>query len=382
MRKISADWLFPLNQNPIEKGVLVFADDGSILDVLSSRDAVSDLEIFDGILCPGFVNAHCHLELSYLKNQIPQGGGLVAFIQNLQQIRNEIKLDLQKAIEDAEMEMMANGIVAVGDICNGPSTFKQKEFKRLQYHSFIEVFGFNPDKSSMHMEQANQLLQAAPGSASITPHAPYSVSEELFRCIDATFVSIHNQESESENEFFASKTGDFVRLYDSFGINIDFWNPTGKTSLKTYLPYLSASKRMFVHNTFTSQTDIDFAESKAGTNFWCLCPNANIYIENTLPNIPLLIENNLRICIGTDSLASNSSLSILSELKTIHKNFPNINTNQLLTWACKNGAMFFGWDFLGTFEKGKRPGINLITQTNKGNITENSCVIPLQLDRN
>ncbi len=382
MRKISADWLFTLNQDPIEKGVLICTDDGTIEDILMNRDGVAEIEILDGFLCPGFVNSHCHLELSYLKNQIPTGGGLVSFIQHLQKIRNEITMDKDDAILEGENEMIANGIVAVGDICNGATTFNQKRLNRLQYHSFIEVFGFNPTQANTHFSAAQDLLNLAPQSANITPHAPYSVSEELFRLIQSPMISIHNQESEAENQFFEKKTGDFVSLYDSFGIDIGFWKPSGKTSIQTYLPYFSAIKRMFVHNTFTSEMDIEFVENLGECNYWCLCPNANLFIEKTLPNVILMANMNLQICIGTDSLASNHSLCVLSELKTLKKYFPEITTNQLFTWACKNGASFFGWENLGTLEKGKRPGINHIKNTLADNITKNSCVKPLRFKRN
>lgn len=96
--------------------------------------------------------------------------------------------------------------------------------------------------------------------------------------------------------------------------------------------------------------------------FFVLCPNSNLYIENQLPPVSLFRGENLNICIGTDSLASNHSLSVLDELITIQKNFPEIGVDELLEWACLNGAKALKVDDkFGSFETGKNPGVNLIT---------------------
>ena len=123
---------------------------------------------------------------------------------------------------------------------------------------------------------------------------------------------------------------------------------------------------MLVHNTFTNKHDIEFAKLLHYQLFWCLCPNANLYIENTLPNINLLLEEGCNLTIGTDSLASNTSLSIFDEISTIIKHYPAIKLEHLLRAATFNGAKFLGIenDF-GLIEKNKNPGINLIKK-NKG----------------
>ena len=131
-----------------------------------------------------------------------------------------------------------------------------------------------------------------------------------------------------------------------------------------------------VHDTFINQTDINFINQNTALQqyFFCLCVNANSYIENQLPPINLLRHNHCNIVIGTDSLASNKGLNVLSEIKTIIQNFPEIPIQELLTWATINGATALQMDkFLGSFEPGKRPGMVLITDLgNDGSITINS----------
>ncbi|MEO7292506.1 MAG: amidohydrolase family protein, partial [Ginsengibacter sp.] len=206
-------------------------------------------------------------------------------------------------------------------------------------------------------------------NTSIIPHAPYSVSDELWKLIAPYFenkvVSIHNQETSVEDELFLHGTGDFTRMYELMKIDNSHHKPSKRSSLQTFFSKLSgAASIILVHNTFTTQPDIEFAmnnKTDAQKLFFCICINANQYIENAMPPIQLLIENNCNIVLGTDSLASNHSLNILHEMKTIQKNFPAISLAKMLQWATINGAKALQMEnTLGSFEKGNTPGVVLI----------------------
>mgnify|MGYP001381962471 FL=1 len=140
MRFLTADYLFPLYRNPIKEGVLQISDEGKVIDIIDHRCKIDfkKLEIYEGILCPGFINAHCHLELSFLKGEVEKGTKLVTFINTIRKKRhNYSQQDILKSIEDAEIEMKKNGIVAVGDICNNLDTIIQKKKRNLQYYNFV-----------------------------------------------------------------------------------------------------------------------------------------------------------------------------------------------------------------------------------------------------
>jgi cytosine/adenosine deaminase-related metal-dependent hydrolase len=405
MRYISADYIFPIASKPIKNGVIAVDDDGTILDIALTPSKNQQIEFYKGIICPGFINTHCHLELSHLRSQVSERKGMTGFIKELLSKRFSFsEEEIQQAIADAETEMIKNGIVAVGDISNNNSTFKQKAKGNLLYHTFIEVFDLNPDKAEQVFENALQLeselsniplqrttfhtpSQEGNKRSSITPHAPYTVSEKLFMMIhdhavkNKSIISIHNQESEGENELFISGTGVMIDSFKAMGVNTDVLRKTGVNSLQSTLPLLPKEvKTLLVHNTYTSQDDITWAKDsrpKAQDLFWCTCPNANLYIENKLPNYQYFINEGARITIGTDSLASNWSLSVLDELKTITKHFPQIPLQTLLLWATKNGADFLGFDQLGTIEKGKKPGLNLLENTDQLKITQATKIINL-----
>jgi aminodeoxyfutalosine deaminase len=151
-------------------------------------------------------------------------------------------------------------------------------------------------------------------------------------------------------------------MYDMMQISNDWFSPTGKNSLPSYAEQLTNSKRaILVHNSFTNEEDMLFAKNHLQSVSFCLCPNANQYIEQTIPPIDLLRKHEVDIIIGTDSLASNQQLSVLDELKTIHQSFPHILLQELLQWATLNGAKALGMENeLGSFEKGKQPGVLLL----------------------
>ena len=148
MRFLTADYLFPLHKAPIEEGVLQISDKGEVIALFENRNEVSQnkLEVFDGIICPGFVNAHCHLELSHLLGIAEKGNGFLDFVAIVQKRNNFTKEEIQIAIENAEQQMLANGIVGVGDICNTTDTLLQKRKGNLQYYNFIEIFGVYENK--------------------------------------------------------------------------------------------------------------------------------------------------------------------------------------------------------------------------------------------
>ncbi len=387
MRKISADYIFPISSEPIKNGVITVDDEGTIFEISENNlTEQSTIEKYEGIICPGFVNTHCHLELSYLKNKIAENTGIMGFVGELLKKRNDFsEEEIQQAIVLAENEMIQNGIVAVGDISNDNSTFKQKSKNNLAYHTFIEVFDLNKNTTEIFenaLKLKNELQQLEASNfklqTSIVPHAPYTVSEKLFQLIsDETknnnaIISIHNQESEAENELFISNTGAIFNTFTKMGFDMKYISKTGKNSLQSIFSKLpKGNKILLVHNTFTSKEDLQFLNSQF---FFCTCPNANMFIENKLPNYNFFIEQNAKMTVGTDSLASNWSLSILDELKTIAKHFPNISLQTLLTWATKNGAEFLNFNQLGTIEKGKKPGLNLLQNVDEVKITEETTV--------
>lgn len=367
-RKLQATQLFT-GKEILENSVLVLDENGIVDAIVTSTEAGDNVEKLDGILSPGFVNCHCHLELSHMRGAIDEGTGLISFVGKIMRLRVFPEDTILDAIEKADWEMYENGIVAVGDICNTFHTLAAKSKSNIQYHNFIEVAGFLPQQAEERMSNARALKEkyAQVGPTTIVPHAPYSVSSALFEKINTDssgkIVSIHNEETPDENLFFQEKKGAFLDLYKRMNADISFFQPSGRSSIQTYLSHLDKlSTLLLVHNTYADKEDIQYAQTQTRRNgqnlYWALCPNANWYIERAIPPIDLLRSENATICLGTDSIASNYQLSIWAEIQRIHAHFPQVALQEMLTWATINGAMALGLQKqLGSFEKGKQPGV-------------------------
>lgn len=392
MRWIAAPYLFPCNQPPVKNGILKCTDDGVILEIIKNEAIAekANLEYYNGFLVPGFVNAHCHLELSHLQNKTQKGSGIGDFIGQVNKLRTESAEVIRSGIEKADRFMWLNGISVVGDISNSMDTCQVKKNSKIYYHTFVEAFGFLNSRAERAFENAQNVYNefwSYDLSAGIVPHSPYSVSSPLMEkiCNNArltnSILSVHNQESEGENQFFKDKSGPIANhLKTNLGIDISEWNPGFDNPIETILKQIPVENRLLlVHNTFISKQDIHVLKNKRNMQdtFFVLCPNSNLYIENKVPPIQLFREENLNICIGTDSLASNVSLSVLDELKTIQGHYPELNVEELFSWGCINGAKALNADKrFGSFETGKQPGVNLITGVDLQNLklTEKSTI--------
>lgn len=391
IRYFSADYVFPISQSPIKNGVVALNAKNEIVGLYNFDDKeleTKEVEKHKGIITPGFINTHCHLELSHLYGKIPQHTLLIPFLQAVMKQRSYSKEEIETAAKQADEQMYQSGIVAVGDISNTLDTKEIKLKSKLYYHTFVELIGIETNRAEEIFNKGKEKLASfSPLSASLSPHAPYSVSVKLFKYIKnynaekKELLSLHNQESQEENLLFKNKTGAFLGFYQEMGKSIDTFSRRSVNSIRATINYLpKATGILFVHNTYSDFKDIHAVERYGLRAHWCFCPNANLYIENNLPRIDNFIQraNSLSIVLGTDSLASNTKLCILSELKAIHQHFSHLDSTETLKWATLNGAEFLGIekDF-GSLEIGKKPGLNLITHTEDMNITPQSTVIKL-----
>jgi len=367
-RKFKADYLFTGENMSDPDSVLITSADGTVQAVVPAAAAGDDIAYFPGMLCPGFVNCHCHLELSHLRGVIPERTGMVDFLSAVIRARGagDDPGKISEAIGAGEQEMLDGGIMAVGDICNTTDTLEQKRKGHLYYHNFIETIGFIEKSARDRWAHSLAVYDQFGGSASIVPHAPYSVSPALFRMIAGfhsnRLLTIHNQESEEENVFLRSGQGDLRRLYRQLGLDISFYHGTGKRSFESWFSWFHHDQTCIaVHNVATTKEDLLAMTEEGPGLYFCLCPRANLYVTGRLPDIDLLLLNDCRIVVGTDSLASNQVLSILEEIRTLQGMFPRLTTSVLLQWATLNGAKALGIeDTFGSFTPGRRPGVLLL----------------------
>lgn len=383
IRYLSADYVLPITSLPLENGVVAVDENGVVKGLYRSDELQLDdrakIEHYNGVIIPGFINAHCHIELSHMKGAVPKHTGLPEFLTTVMTSRGATMKEIDEAMDHADHEMYENGIVAVGDHANTDNSVPLKARSKIRYHTFVEIMGIEPSEAEFKLKEAFSLQREfAEGKASVTPHAPYSCSKMLFqhfrRAIDEkNLISIHNQESDEENKLFRYRKGAFLDFYNTIGKDVSSMKAQARNSIQTYLTYLPIPNRiLLVHNTFTTLKDIDFVHRIGRNVVWCLCPKANLYIENTLPRISHFLLSGEKIVIGTDSLASNDTLSILAELKVLHSHFPALDFLQTIRWATLNGAEALGIEQqFGSIEVGKKPGVVLLEGMEHLTLNEN-----------
>ncbi|OAV46083.1 amidohydrolase family protein [Lewinella sp. 4G2] len=372
----TADYVYPITSPPIKKGIVGVDESGTIVEILNPASPTyaapaAAPNYHAGILIPGFINTHCHLELSHLAGKSATGKTLLPFLVDVVTMRASEQEVIDAAIAEQDKLMWEAGIQAVGDICNKADTAATKRASPIRYYSFVEMFDFlqpataESNFATYKVAYEEQAGVASGNAKSAVPHAPYTVSDPLYDLINSVntgseTVSIHNQETPAEDELFLTGGGGFVDFFKGFGASLDHFTAPKTTSLRHAIQRMDPSKRtIFVHNTLTQEEDIAAAEAWGQNGvFWATCPNANLYIENRLPRYERFLNAGVKVTVGTDSLTSNWQLSVLEELKTISKYQSFIGLETLLQWATINGAEALQFDEeLGSLEVGKMPGL-------------------------
>jgi len=379
MKRIAAQYVITNSGPLLKRAVITTEDDGTIISIQDSAGDIEEIhstEFYNGIIIPGFVNCHCHLELSHMKNTVTGGMGLGRFIEAIRNTRNTRKEDILSSIASADKQMYTEGIVLCADICNTSDSFHFKQESQIKYINLLEVFGVDPDKAAVRMDEIFVIADRAHElhlPFYLVPHSSYSVSQTLFRMLKKEslknrITSIHFMESEGEEIFLKTRTGPLMASFERSGLLPAGLEISGSHSDVILNEVTDSGSLLLVHNTFTNRNTIRMVKERKDL-FWCLCPNSNLYIEKKIPPLNLLLEEECEIVIGTDSLASNSNLSILEEIKTLQHNFPEIHLGELVKWATINGAKALGEESsFGKIEIGKKPGLLLLEDVDLQNM--------------
>lgn len=371
--RVFAKYIYPLDgAGPLRNGYVDYdPSDGTILGYGNDAEIPDDAAVLDGAITPGFVNAHCHVELSYLKGRFKRGTGMAGFIDQINAMRDTSPLQEKLADIQEQMDLMwRSGVSAMADISNCDDSFAIKAASPMYTRTFLEVFGTEPSDCEDVMASARALCTKAAScglDAAPTPHACYTTSPELLKAssqaaIEAGFLSYHSEETPEEEEMISSGSG---RLWDNRKAAGMSTPPiTGGSSLDYFLDTVGPVKSanvLLVHEVCMTDQGAARAMEMIPNVFVALCPRSNIYIHNALPPVEMLRRSGIRIALGTDSLSSNDSLDMVAEMLCLQENFDGLTLGEILSWCCCGGADFLGkGDILGSIAPGKRPGLVFI----------------------
>lgn len=388
MNRIAAEYVFTLNEDkPIRNGFVEFDSDGTVTSVGECSDPGRENAFVKGAVVPGFVNTHCHLELSYLWKSFRKGTGMAGFIDQINEMRDNKSLDEKLHDISHWMKVMWDrGVSAMADISNCADTFAIKKASPMYTRTFLEVFGTEPQDCASVMENVMRLKEVADGyglDAAPTPHACYTMSPELVTAVSAEglksgFLSFHSEETEEEEDMLKYGRGAMWDNRKAAGMSVP--PVTGKSSLLYFIDRLEKAHPapfdehiLLVHEVCMDQEGIDAVRKVMNHPFVALCPQSNIFIHNSLPPVPLMRRNGLKITVGTDSLSSNDDLDIVRELYCLQNAFPEVGLNELLTWACLNGAEFLSKENeYGRIAVGMKPGLVAVENLDGDRLTSES----------
>ncbi len=369
MPQYKAAWLLPITQPPIRDAWLRIEHGRiSAFGHWAGDFSMSDeIDLGDTAVLPGLVNAHTHLELSWLRERLPETNDFPRWIRSLISLSREVNRDQEQVAQDiagAIAEAMRFGTAAIGDVSNGLATTDALVEQNMAAVIFHELIGFRSDDAARILDAATERLGRMPHNAlvrhAMAPHAPYSVSPGLFEAIRqrvrqtrAARTTVHLGESTAELEFLRAGTGPWRTLLDELGVWDPLWT-TPKCGPVEYLDRIGflAEDVLVVHGVHLTPLELKRL-ARAGVTL-ATCPRGNRRTGAGTPPISAFYQSGLRVAVGTDSLASVPDLNVFAELAEMRQLAPDIPARLLLESATVNGARALGFDSeLGTIDSGK-----------------------------
>jgi cytosine/adenosine deaminase-related metal-dependent hydrolase len=375
MTTYRAAWVIPIDRAPIENGGVV-VEDGRIVSVLEPGTWNVEPEPRDlgrVAIMPGLINAHTHLELSWLRGRVPPASRFTDWVKTLFAMRGRpdgaLSATQMAPIHEAIAEARASGTIAVGDISNSLAAVGPMREASLDGVVFHELLGFKERDGALIDSTRDMRSRASAAGArlSLAPHAPYSTSLELFKAIRTAvdgsacpIMSVHLGESAEEVEFLAAGSGPWRGVLETIGAWRDDWRIPACDPV-AYLDRHGVidEKTLVIHGV---QFD-DRALSRLATIGATLvtCPRSNQWVGVGYPPIERFYHSGVKLAIGTDSLASVEDLNLFSEMKTMRWLAPKVPAAKILESATLTGARALGLEDLGTLAPGKRAAMISVT---------------------
>jgi aminodeoxyfutalosine deaminase len=363
-----AAWVLPIDQPPIrdavieiEDGLIKSINPGSRLPAPGSRD------LGNVVVLPGLINAHTHLELSWLRGRVPPANMFTEWVKTLVAIRRGteqlVTPEIVAPVHDAIRELRASGTAAVGDVTNSLAAVEPMKTANLRGVVFHELLGFSErDGGLIEATRERRAIAARHGvRISLAPHAPYSTSVELFKAIraavsssDCPILSVHLGESIEEIELLQTGGGPWREMLQKIGVWRDDWEVPACGPVQFLERHgIVDSHTLIVHGVQLDEASLRRLNTLAATVV--TCPRSNRWVGVGYPPIERFYRSGVAVAVGTDSLASVEDLNLFSELKTMRYLAKSVPARTLLESATLVGARALGLDReLGSITPGKQ----------------------------
>ena len=363
---LAASWVLPVSGPPIRDGC-VAVDEGGIIrwvgECGEEAPAGTLRDLGDGVLMPGLVNAHCHLELSHLRDLAQRTSGFVDWVETLVRERGAASAeDVRRKVASAVRAVDRDtATVAIGDVSNSLVSVEPLAESRMRAVVFHELLGWDGAQADAVLAAAQARLAGLPPglaergvTVKLAAHAPHSVSPELFRALGAAggAAAVHLAESSDECRFLLDGGGDWPAFLRRRGLGHVPYTPPGLSPVR-YLDGLGALGAGLLAAHAVHADDADLAILAARGVSVVVCPSSNRNLGVGVAPVPALLAAGVRVCLGTDSLASGDELDVAGEMAEISWQYPEVTAAEVVRMATRNGALALGFDDLGTLEPGR-----------------------------
>ena len=356
-----ARWILPVASPAVRDG-WVSVSGGRVVAVGQGRAPGPDIDLGDVALLPGLVNAHTHVELSWMAGRVLPAASMDAWIRTLMRVRREEPVSEDEAIATmtrAVTQVRATGTVLIGDVSNTLTSVPVLQSEACDAVVFHEILGFNPaDPAAMVREAWNRRPLTSEVVFSVVGHAPYSTAPALFAEIAARHhgpapLSVHVAESLEEIEFLRKGRGPIREMLKTLGVWDSTWETPrcGPIEYLKRLGYLQAGTLLVhcVHLTLAELDEVRNAEAVIVT-----CPRSNVWVGGGVPPVSRFYGAGVPVAIGTDSLASTDTLNMFDELAALRRLAPEVDAARLLDSATRVGAEALGFGrHYGTISEGR-----------------------------
>ncbi|HJZ85524.1 MAG TPA: amidohydrolase family protein [Polyangia bacterium] len=367
MQRFSADWMVPVIGPPLRDATITLDGAGRVLALEPGRHP--EAEPIAGVVMPALTNAHVHLELSALRGRAPGGRGFLGWVVSMLAERQALGREaLRAAIPDAVAEAVRYGTAAVGDITNtldAVPALAAAGLRGVVFHELLERDDLeHGDAVAWARAQRAAISDWPDGLAyAVAPHAPYSTSADLIRRAMAASpgvpTSIHVAEDPDELALLRDGSGPWPRILTAFGV----WERAEWVAGRGPVEHLDAlgflARRpppLLIHMVHASADELALVAAREATIV--LCPRSNLHIGQELADVPAMVGAGCRLALGTDSLSSNQTLSIFSEMAALARAFPALSRADIVRWATLGGASALGLgEELGALAAGRQPGV-------------------------
>lgn len=368
MLLVCAQTVWPVVGEPVWGGGAVAVEGGVIRGVGKTQELAAvyagaqQIDLGDCVLLPGLINAHTHLELSDLRGRVSFCGSFVDWISRLAAARRRYQGDLGDVIAAACRESVAGGVTTVGDICLKHRAWVHLAAERIRKVCFAEVFGLTGPVETAREYLLECLRDTEQGGLlrlGFSPHAPYSTVRGVYEMAAALAgrsglaLTTHLAETTEEVQFLADGGGDWGEYLRSIHKWDGSFAPPGRTPVDYFLRMkLGGEPFLLAHVNYLGDEELT-ALARSGHSV-AYCPRSHAFFGHPAHRWREMLAAGVNVCLGTDSLASNESLSILDELRFLYGRHRDVDTAMLVKMATINGARALRWeDRIGSLEVGK-----------------------------